>query len=62
MPKRSKRLERGIESLKKQIDAHKIKETEALRSGNTELAGYYQKEIDKFRKVKEKKEGQLERD
>lgn len=46
MVKRKKRLERGIESLGKQIDLHKIKREKALEEDKIELAAYYTTEIE----------------
>jgi len=41
-----KKYKKGIESLQKEIDIHKnVKLQNAMADGNTELAGYYNKEI-----------------
>ena len=41
-----KKYKKGIESIQKEIDIHKnVKLEKALNEGNTELAGYYEKEI-----------------
>jgi hypothetical protein len=49
-----KKYEKGIKSLKKQIDLHSnVKLQKALEDDNTELASYYEKEIKRL-------EGQLE--
>ena len=52
---RKKRLKKGIESLEKQIDIHKDKLKEAVSDGNEELAVYYEKDIERLYKEKEKK-------
>ncbi len=56
MPNRKKRLEKGIESLQKQISLHEEKLKRAEDEGKIELAGYYEKEIEAKKKDKEKKE------
>jgi hypothetical protein len=45
MPKRKKRLRKGIESIGEQIELHKQKLKAAEKSGNIGLADYYEKEI-----------------
>jgi hypothetical protein len=45
MVKRKKRLIKGIESLKRQIEIHKNKRDKARKSKNEELERYYEKEI-----------------
>ena len=48
-----KKYKKGIESLKKEIDLHRnVKLQKALENDNTDLAGYYEKEIKRL-------EGQL---
>lgn len=47
MAKRTKRLEKGIESLKEEIEHHFIKIDEDINGKNEELAKYHIKEIDK---------------
>ena len=48
-----KKYKKGIESLKKEVDYHRnVKLQKALEDDNTELAGYYEKEIKRL-------EGQL---
>lgn len=47
MAKRSKRLEKGIESLKKEIEEHFIKLDKDLAEDDEVLAGYHIKEIEK---------------
>ena len=59
--KRKKRTEKGIISLKKQIDEHEKKLDEAIRSGNWGLEGYYKKEIEAKRRDLEKKKKILEK-
>jgi len=61
MVNRRKRLQKGIESIEEQIEIHEQKKTEAEKEGNYERVEYYDKEIESFRKNKEKKEGQLEK-
>ncbi len=56
MPNRKKRLEKGIESLQKQISLHEEKLKRAEDEGKIELVGYYEKEIEAKKKDKEKKE------
>jgi hypothetical protein len=46
MPKRSKRLKKGIESISEQIELHKEKLRLAQQSGNIGLSDYYEKEIE----------------
>lgn len=57
---RKKRLKKGIESLEKQIDIHKDKLKEAVGEGNEELALYYEKDIERLFKEKEKKKRLVE--
>mgnify|MGYP001609623559 CR=1 FL=1 len=41
-----KKYKKGIESIKEEINLHRdVKLQKALEEGNTELAGYYEKEI-----------------
>ncbi|MEK6890900.1 MAG: hypothetical protein AABX03_02075 [Nanoarchaeota archaeon] len=47
MAKRNKRIEKGIESLKKEIEKHFEKLNEDLREGNIDRGRYHTKEIDK---------------
>ncbi len=47
MAKRNKRLEKGIESLKKEIEKHFNKLNEEITEKNMILAEYHAKEIDK---------------
>lgn len=61
MAKREKRLKKGIESLKKQIEIHEEKRRIAEEEGNLELAGYYTREIEAKIKDKERKENLLEK-
>lgn len=56
MVNRKKRLQRGIESLEKQIRLHEEKLKKAEEEDNLELAGYYKKEIEAKKKDKEEKE------
>jgi len=45
MVKRKKRLEKGIDSIREQIEIHKEKERKAEENDLPELANYYKKEI-----------------
>ena len=55
--KRKKRLKKGIESLKEQIEIHEEKKKKAEEADMQELVGYYEKEIrSKEKAMKEKKE------
>ena len=56
MANRKKRLQKGIESLEKQIKLHEEKLKKAEEDDNIELAGYYKKEIDAKKKDKEEKQ------
>ncbi len=61
MDKRKKRLERGIESLDMQEKIHKEKRKLAEKLGEIELVGYYDQEIEKFKREIRKKKDKLER-
>ena len=61
MPKRSKRLKKGIGSLEEQIKIHEKKRDKAREEGNKEREEYYNKEIAVFESVKDKKEDQLDK-
>jgi len=52
---RKKRLKKGIESIEKQIELHKDKLKNAVDKGNEELARYYEKDIERLDKEKDKK-------
>ena len=56
MTNRKKRLQKGIESLEKQIRLHEEKLRSAEEEDNIELAGYYKKEIEAKRRDKEEKQ------
>ena len=56
MVNRKKRLKKGIESLKKQIEIHEEKLKKAQEEDNIELAEYYKKEINAKKRDKEEKE------
>ncbi|MEK6928195.1 MAG: hypothetical protein AABX11_07210 [Nanoarchaeota archaeon] len=47
MAKRSKRLEKGIESLKQEIETHFAKIAQDIEEGNLDRGRYHIKEIDK---------------
>ncbi|HNZ51885.1 MAG TPA: hypothetical protein PLT60_01655 [Candidatus Pacearchaeota archaeon] len=54
--KRKKRLKKGIDSLKEQIEIHEKKKKKAEEADMKELVGYYEKEIlSKEKALKEKK-------
>jgi len=61
MPNRKKRLKKGIESIRKQIEEHKIKRENALKEGKMELAEYYGGEIAGLEKTEKDKEEKLEK-
>ena len=46
MVKRTKRLEKGIESIKEEIEEHFLKLSEDIINKNKYLAGYHTKEIE----------------
>lgn len=55
-----KKYKKGIESLKKEIDFYRdVKLQKALQEDNTELAGYYEKEIKRLEDQLAEKEGKL---
>lgn len=61
MTNRKKRLKRGIESLKEQIEIHEEKKEQAHDEGKIELENYYEKEIKKFQNIKKTKKELLDR-
>ena len=61
MPNRKKRLKKGIESIQKQIEEHKIKRENALKEGKLELANYYTSEIAGLEKTGKNKEEKLDK-
>ncbi len=61
MTNRKKRLKRGIESLKEQIEIHEEKKEQAHDKGKIELENYYEKEIKKFQNIKKTKKELLDR-
>ena len=61
MPKRSKRLRKGIESIGEQIELHKEKLKAAERSGNIGLSDYYEKEIESLEAAIRKKRSILDK-
>ena len=61
MPKRKKRLEKGIESILKQIEIHKCKLEDAKSTGNIGLVDYYEKELESLRTAVERKYAMLKR-
>jgi hypothetical protein len=58
MTNRKKRLQKGINSLNKQIKIHEEKRKQAIEEGKIELAEYYDKEILSKSKEKDKKTSQ----
>ena len=56
MSNRKKRLEKGIESLEKQIKLHEEKLKKAEEEDNIELSRYYRKEINAKKKDKDEKQ------
>lgn len=55
MVKREKRLKKGIDSIEEQIKIHEEKMKEANTNEDSDLEGYYKKEIDGLKKTKERK-------
>jgi len=61
MTNRKKRLQKGIESLDKQIKLHEGKLNKAEEDDSIELANYYKKEIESKKKDKEEKQRMLDK-
>ncbi|HIH91908.1 TPA: hypothetical protein HA281_03830 [Candidatus Woesearchaeota archaeon] len=61
MANRKKRLQKGIESIEKQIRLHEEKLKKAEEEGNLELEEYYAKEIAAKRKDQEEKQRILDK-
>ena len=61
MVNRKKRLQKGIESLDKQIQLHEEKLIKAEEDDNIELAHYYKKEIEAKKRDKEEKQRILDK-
>jgi len=61
MPKRRKRLAKGIESIKRQIELHEKKLAAAKEAGNIYLADYYKKEMESLKAAAAKKKSALQR-
>ena len=59
--KREKRLEKGIDSIDKQIKLHEEKRIEALEEQKIDLADYFEKEIEALRVRKRNREDKLNR-
>lgn len=55
MTNRKKRLQKGIESIERQIQLHEEKLNKAEKEDSIELAGYYRKEIAAKKKDMEEK-------
>ena len=62
MTKRRKRLEKGIESLERQIRLHLNKRDAAFEEGKKELAGYFEKEISALEERRLDRKRKLERE
>ena len=58
---RKKRLKKGVESLKEQIEIHKEKLKKAIEEGKEELASYYVKDLARLESEEKKKEKQIEK-
>ena len=58
---RNNRLKKGIASLEEQIALHEQKKAKAEIDRNEELAGYYTREIEKFRRETDKKKQSLDK-
>ena len=61
MASRKKRLQKGIESIEKQIRLHEEKLRKAEEEDNIELAEYYKKEIIAKKRDKEEKQRILDK-
>jgi len=61
MANRKKRMQKGLESLEKQVKIHEQKKEEAEKMDKKELAGYYEKEIESKKRDIEKKKRILEK-
>ena len=61
MPKREKRLKKGIESIEEQIEIHRNKLKKAREDKNEYLERYYEKELESLERVKDLKKSQLDR-
>ena len=59
--KREKRLEKGIESIEKQISLHEEKRLDAVEEDKIDLANYFEKEIEALKKRKNNRKEKLER-
>ncbi len=60
--KQKKRLKKGIESLKEQIEIHEKKRKMAEGEGNIELEDYYKRELEAKKKDIERKEELLKKE
>ena len=61
MVNRKKRLQRGIESLEKQVKLHEEKLRKVEQEDNIELVEYYKKEIAAKKRDKEEKQRMLDK-
>lgn len=61
MTKRERRLQKGIDSLQKQVKIHEEKLAEAMEIGDEYLSDYYTKEVDELKKRTENRKSKLHR-
>lgn len=61
MPRREKRLKKGIESIEEQIKIHRNKLKKAKEDNDESLERYYEKELESLEKAKDLKKSQLDR-
>lgn len=61
MPRRKKRLSKGIASLQEQIELHEEKKAKAGEDGLIELRDYYEKEISAKKRTLEEKQKILDK-
>ncbi|MBS3100103.1 hypothetical protein J4463_02710 [Candidatus Pacearchaeota archaeon] len=59
--KRKKRLEKGIESLQKQLEIHEEKKKQAQEENLPELVDYYEKELKQKQEILRKKKEILDK-
>lgn len=59
--KRKKRLEKGIESLREQIEIHKKKLKLAMESEDEDLTRYYEKDLARLEGEQKKKREKLDK-
>ena len=61
MPGRKKRVKKGIESIRKQIEIHEAKLHQSKKEGNIGLEEYYEKEIENLHLALTKKQAFLQK-